>query len=394
MFDSIILTGQNTDPSADQLDTGSLVEAMLLYGKVTVVANYSILDQIYSYFGGSNLLWLLREGFIKILYQEYQTGIRTDKIEGREVHNVIQFFSPDHRFLDELRRICIGEREANAGKRLAKKLQCHIRPIREEEKLLEGSRESILNPRIIQHSAKIIIEELIPRVSLDDGFNFQAVEDTQGILIETNADFDQLNKRYHEEISPKHSTITPAYILSNILKFEEEVYFAASSMSELSCSKLSARLGVNRINYLVERSLQGQEKFDSFKEKVFSNMFSIREAVNLGNIKVDELIRVLDSSRKYREWIAGIPYDAEPYEEYLKKISEKTFLELLPQKIVRYSVFTGLGVAVDALVNDKISGFLVGASLSAFDAFFLEKLIGGWKPNQYIDDQVKKIICK
>ena len=46
MFDSIVLTRQNSLSSVKPLDIGSLVEKMYLYGKITVIADYPILEQI------------------------------------------------------------------------------------------------------------------------------------------------------------------------------------------------------------------------------------------------------------------------------------------------------------------------------------------------------------
>ena len=37
-------------------------------------------------------------------------------------------------------------------------------------------------------------------------------------------------------------------------------------------------------------------------------------------------------------------------------------------------------------------GTAVGLGLGALDTFYLDKLISGWKPNQFIEDDVKELL--
>ncbi len=103
MFESITITGQHPLHNAKPIDLGSLVEAMLLYGKTTAVVNFPILEQIYQYFGSDNLLRLLSEEYLQIAYQESPVGIITKKEDNKEFHGVVQFSSPQHQFPDKLR---------------------------------------------------------------------------------------------------------------------------------------------------------------------------------------------------------------------------------------------------------------------------------------------------
>jgi hypothetical protein len=66
-------------------------------------------------------------------------------------------------------------------------------------------------------------------------------------------------------------------------------------------------------------------------------------------------------------------------------------LEKLPSKSIRWSFFTGAGIITDIAATGGIAT-LVGLGLSALDTFYLDKLISGWKPNQFIEEEVKKLL--
>jgi hypothetical protein len=79
--------------------------------------------------------------------------------------------------------------------------------------------------------------------------------------------------------------------------------------------------------------------------------------------------------------------------EYYAEVTKETVADKLPGKTARFSVFTGLGLAADAVLTGGL-GTVTGVSLGALDTFYLDKLLAGWKPNQFIDDQLLPVINK
>ncbi|HSX37526.1 MAG TPA: hypothetical protein VLE95_01710 [Chlamydiales bacterium] len=94
MLESVTITGKNAFEYSKPLDIGSLVECMLFYGETTLVANYAMLQQLYEYFGGEYLHRLLDDKFLDVVYLESTVGIRTDKQNETDYHNVTEFDSP------------------------------------------------------------------------------------------------------------------------------------------------------------------------------------------------------------------------------------------------------------------------------------------------------------
>ena len=51
MFESITFSSQYKNTQDKPLDIGRLIEAMFFYKKVTVIADFSIMEQLFQYFG-------------------------------------------------------------------------------------------------------------------------------------------------------------------------------------------------------------------------------------------------------------------------------------------------------------------------------------------------------
>ncbi|MFM9946518.1 MAG: hypothetical protein ACKV1O_01140 [Saprospiraceae bacterium] len=79
--------------------------------------------------------------------------------------------------------------------------------------------------------------------------------------------------------------------------------------------------------------------------------------------------------------------------EYHKAVTKETFADKLPTKTTRFMIFEGIGVALD-LGGASGIGTVITTGLAVFDSFYLDKLISGWKPNQFIKKDLKPKIKK
>lgn len=392
MFESITFFNQNKTDTSNPLDIGALVECMLFYGETSVVANQSILRQLFTYFEVDRVIELIEEDLLNIIYTETNVAVLTRTINGTEYHDTAQFSSPQHTYQDELRKICIDViGKAGKGRRSAQRIQGLIKVRNHDNIILEGARKSFADQEYINYSAKSIIRALIPeKINVDDVI-FQTEKTESGIVIATNINFVALNQVYHKYVPPTHSTINPATILSHTLEVESELYFSSNNLSEIATSGLSANLISHRINYLLEKSIKSSEKIQDFQGFVFNDAKSLREAINKKLINLDDLMLVLKNSRKFKKWIMGVEPDQDLIKSYYAEITKKTIVDKLPGKSVRWGLFTGAGIIADVLATGGI-GTTVGIGLGALDTFYLDKLISGWKPNQFIEDEVKELL--
>lgn len=394
MFKSISFFNQNKTGTVPPLDIGMLVECMLFYKETFVVANQSTLRQLFGYFGVDRVVELIEEGLLKIIYAESNVGVITHSINGIEEHDVAQFSSPQHTYQDELRRICIDiVGKPGKGRRLARRIQDLIKVKNHEGIVLEGARRAFLDQEYVNYSARCVIQELVPEKISLDGLVFNTEKSVGGMVVSTNLDFDALNRIYHKYTPPSHSTITTGLILSHTLNVESELFYSSGNVSEIATSGLSASLMSHKISYILEKSLQSSRQIEDFQAFVFDGAKSLREAVNRGVVDLDDLVSVLKNSQKFKKWISGVEPEQNLIKSYYEEVTKKTLVDKLPGKSVRWGLFTGAGLVADAIATGGI-GAAVGVGLGALDSLYLDKLISGWRPNQFIEDDVRPLLRK
>jgi hypothetical protein len=394
MFESICFGIQNKEDASRPIDIGALVEGMLFYKRTIVVANKAILAQLINYFGVERILTMMKEELLDILYTESNVGIITTTKGNIQYHDPIEFSSPQHTYQDELRSMCIATAgKTGKGRRLALRIQDKIRVVQHDHIILEGARRSILDQNYVGTAAATVIKQLVPEVGEMSGMSFQTKRTSDGIIVDTNINFSVLNELYHRRIPPEHSSVSPALILSHLLDLEKELYFSSTNLSELASSQLSAQLAEKKIDYILARTQKSRDTLNNFSAFVFGDARALREAVNFGHLNLDDLVSVLCKSRKFKDWIVGTKPDTDLVKNYYDEVTRETIIDRLPAKTVRWAVFTGLGLAADTLFAGGL-GTVTGLVISSLDAFLVDKMVSGWKPNQFIERDLREILKK
>lgn len=392
MFESIVVCQQNKGNDKTPLDIGLLVECMLFYAHTTVFANRAVVTQLVEYFGEKGFAFLLNEELLGIRYDETKVGIITRTIGGKEYHDAVHFSSPQHTLYDDLVKIGTDVvRSSSKGKRFAKDFQDKIKVTQPDTTVLDGARESFLDPKYVNTAARTILRALVPEFGEANQIRFYTDKTSDGIRVITNMDFVKLNTLYHKNIPQSHSSITPAYILSHMLDMEEELYLSAKNAAELATNTLSAALATHKIDNILTKTMRNQHSISNFVEFLFDDAKLIREAVNSRTVEIDKLLAVLENSRRFKKWIVGLPADTNLIRQYFEEVTKESFVDKLPGKTMRWTLFTGLGLAADLVATGGM-GTAAGLMLGALDTFFVDKLISGWKPDQFVNDELKTLL--
>jgi len=392
MFESITVSIQNDKTPDTPIDIGSLVERMIFYKKVSVAANYGILRQLLKYFGVERLLELIEEDILEITYSDTFVGIFTNTKNNIQYHDPVEFSSPDVTHYDQINKVFteVYEKRGKA-RRLANKIRDKIKIVKNDKMILESVRESILDQDYVGFVAREALKEFVPEIRNVEEISFNTVKTSEGIVVETNLDYNVINNLYHKRISPKHSSLSSAYFLSHLLNAERDLYLASSRLSELSSSILHSKIIGYKINYILARSKKSEESLSNFTTFLFEDGKALRNAVNSNQIDLDELVKVLKKSSKFKKWLVGLDPEKDLLKEYYKEVTKETIVDKLPGKSTRWAIFTGLGIVSDLIATGGYAT-LSGLSLSALDTFCLDKLLSKWRPNQFIEDDIKRII--
>jgi|ERR1017187_2095942 hypothetical protein len=156
----------------------------------------------------------------------------------------------------------------------------------------------------------------------------------------------------------------------------------AEHASELVTEKFEALLSANRIGRLIDKTTRSAKNIERFQEFVLPAK-SLDQAIASGERSFDDLRELLDKAEEFRKWLHVMSDDAEILHEYVAACGRLSWMDKLPNKLLRYSIFSSIGLAVGLTVAGA-PGALAGLSLNALDYFLFEKLVAGWKPSQFV----------
>lgn len=395
MFERITFRRQNKENTDRPIDIGLLLEALLFYKKIFVVADTSILRQLLRTFDFDCLNEIIDRGILEILYTETYTAIHTNhQPNGIEFHSPTIFSSPQHTFPVEIRKICTEHAgKEGKGRRCARRLEQKIKVVNHDPSIPEGAKEMLLNNDFLSRSVPELLKAYVPEIGDSHGMLFKTENSEKGIVVATNIDFEKVNTFYHKRIQPSHSSFTPALILAHLYDIETDLYFSSRQLSEIATTPVATKLISAKLEYLARRCSKSAIQKDAFQDFVFKDNKSIREGYNSGQIDLKTVMKIIYDADRFKSWLTKQDIDSDLIKEYYKEITKNSFIDHLPGKSLRWSIFTGLGIASDVFITGGL-GTVAGVSLSMLDAFVLDKLIKGWRPNQFVEENLEKLIKK
>ncbi len=391
-------------------DTGAFSEALVYYNKVRFVGTRGNFVSIVRDFGFENVQRCVELGVLELQFQQQIYGVHTDakpfekhrfvatnlvKTErGREINSVY----------DDLDEIFSRQFGPSADiHRQARWLADNVREHRAPKKLFLDLKADLNNADWRMRSLEAILQELVPDYRSPIPLKFDPIEVGKDIfIVATNLSFSEMNELYHRRIPPSHSTITRAYILSLMFDAKRAAYFGAEDASDMWLDQATANILQAQINSLLNRTNARKRDVELFHELEFEG-YAFKEVVNSRQRTPKEVVELLEKQNtiNFKKWMASQAEDANLIKEYNKAIvSPAGWTQSSQFKTGKIFVFAGIGTAIDLSVGGAGLGSMAGAALSAAadvvlgsgDEFVLNKILRGWKPNQFIEKTAKEFI--
>ena len=390
MFESIIY--KNSIGPGPLIDIGALAEGLLFYGRVSIVGNTGTVKDVLARIPPFVLLSLMREGRLEFYYLTDQTGVSTNQAtNGRSLHGLVQFSSPNHTIEkvgpQAFKAAAGGTSQAKIG---ASQFTRLLRPFDHSEFDQKSILEALADNVATEASVQSLIQTVVPGFKPSHEPRFRIERQNQGFYIDTNIDFPSLNDLYHKTVPASHSSLSEAYFLALLQGAYEASYFAGALNSEIAVHPIERVVQARAIEGIVRRHLRSETQLESFVDLTLANGHAIREAVNSGAVPFSAVVKLLDSADKFRHWLRQQPSDAGLVHAYYRETIQNSWAEKLPAKSVRWGVFTGLGLTVDALGAGGL-GTAAGVALSAVDSFLADKLVKGWKPHHFVEGDLRSL---
>lgn len=192
------------------------------------------------------------------------------------------------------------------------------------------------------------------------------------------------------DLNPDSSFGIPT-ILVGIFEALADIRFSAGFGSELALSSGTSAIAQIKLGRLLQQRRNSDERVKLFQEWTFKEGRAIGDAVNACHRNFDDVLRLVASAQRFKEGVAKQPDQADLRQEYVQEVSRLDWADKLPTKSFRWLLFSTLGGAL-AFITTPAAGALTGAALNAIDTFIVDKLVKGWKPNQFVEGPLKAFV--
>lgn len=373
------------------VDVGLLAESILFYGRVQYSGAANSLIALARVLGPDALSALIDSQLLDFRLTPQLNGAITQDINrGLERHD-IAFITP--RRQDVQRSLDEAMRERGGGKqstivirRLLDSVRWNVSPSLN----LHRVRAEIRSP-VFANTLSDWARILLP--NLPSGPLFEVWDLAKTFQIGVKFDLNLLGTAIGQ------TTAMPGFRLgrSDLVAHYLESFAALTDASEfdgdLVCGYVPSMFMRSRILPVIQRTAKNQEQVGEFIEMALENVVSIREAVNLKQVSMMDVIHLAERASKFRDWVNGIPPEGRLLREYAAALTRESWADKLPAKRFRWAFFTASGMAADIHLGSPI-GTAAGIGLSAIDAFLLERYIRGWRPNQFVVEGLKPLFSE
>jgi hypothetical protein len=391
MFDRICINRQ--DPTGIPIDLGFLAEALVFYQRVHVIADSEMFKSLVRICGYDSLVELLEMGVLAIDYSENSPMVVEHRaftpykvydfgMVGTEEQK-FQNLAP--KFFEELTG------KTGKGRRRAHRISQLVRVFGYDASLSAEALEDAFDGEYMRNAISALLRRFLPEYRIPSDFVFRLHKDIQGCRLETNMDFEVASKALGKTADPALPLLTPGSLLSHVIGTRRDLRPAAEYAADLAVSEPTSIAASCKFGHLIARSVGRRADIQAFENLVFDESRCIREAVNSGERNFDDVLRLVNAGMKFKEWLKKSSQDADLVKEYCREVTRAEWADKLPPKTARWAVFAAAGAAAGLLFS-PLAGTAVGIGLSAGDSFLLDKLIKGWKPNQFVNGPLREFV--
>lgn len=361
-------------------DIGFIAENMLYYQDVNIIVAPNTIPVFLNNCGVDTLIELLTHRNLNLYIRKNILGVSMHKDSLGEDLYGFELFSSKSLDREEVVFRGVFESTGRRGhsKRIAQKIAPHIKEIEYPKEIYDHINGDIRNPIYVNGA----IQEILRRKDIEI-----TPAEMQCMFIDSDNKY-----KFITNFSNKDNVIIdPSSLLLNIMETRGDAQISAFLDAEIATTDINTALMKIKFKDIYDKVFKSKEELFQFNDFTLDNGYAIREVINNGEKNFTDFLRVLDKSDKFRDWLKNIDEDRNIIKEYHSAVTKETWVDKLPAKAFRWSFFTGAGILVDLVATGGI-GTLIGLGLSLGDAFILDKLIQGWKPNVFVENKLKPFV--
>lgn len=377
MFDKILIKPDNLLGIHQQINVSSLVDAMLYYGEVHIIASQFEFETLLKAFGNECLVELIKAKrlYIHPCNQHFGVGIHGDYYSvglfSRNIHNIQGLLYSFYLSFDK-----DPIKATEFADTFSSHLDIHKFPISINESL----HQDISDDDLMTRATKAYIEKYYPEYPDKSSIflNCEPTSEYDGFYkVNSNLDLECLNS-IHRQRGLSYG-FNYSGILLGVGETQMDLFTSAELKSELQTTDRYSEIYKVRANKSINLATKSLNSINNFSECFTYGYLSLGEAFESGIISSSRLVSILtdDDSVRFREWTTSLPSNAnlcgEFYNNCEDRLSNKPGI-----KATRLAITTAAGII-------PIAGPIIGSVTSALDQFVVDRLIDGWKPKIFID---------
>ncbi len=382
MFEAICIR-EHRD-TREPIDLGLLAEALLFYRSVRIILDLGSLRQLARALGPDLLVEYIDSRRVTFSYLQ---GLPTVVTRNDRFHASRTVLSPKFE-LGYVAPFAMTEAFGNSdnARRAADRIIAAtetIDPMAPDVRWRLGGAWD--NPAYVLEAVKRTIRRLAPNYPDINSVRFDLPRHGTEFEVATNLNFALLDKLHHGGVMPPKPTITPLDLLNKI-DIAAELFFAARYDSEFAVDPVKSDLIQLYMGQAMSRA-RSEGAQGRFQDFVFDDGRAVAAAITTGARSFRDLLQLLDRADKFRRWLHGVSPDRDAVKEYFREVTRDTWADSLPVKLLRWVLFTALSAGAE-VVGGPIAGMAVGG----IDAFLIEHLMKGWKPDQFVRTHLQQFV--
>jgi hypothetical protein len=207
--------------------------------------------------------------------------------------------------------------------------------------------------------------------------------------VETDFDFSEANRLYRRVMPDERLSL--ASVMVGVFSALADLRTAALFSDEMAVSPAGSAIADTKLAQLLSKRSNSSAKIAAFEEWTCEDGKGIREAVHARHKNFDDVLKLVEEAARFKQWLANNEESSDLRKEYLKAVSASSWADKLPSKTIRLLLFAAAGHALD-VIKTPAEAAAASLGLDILDSFFVDRLIKGWKPNQFVEGPLKKFI--
>lgn len=387
MFDTITI---KTNTPANPLDIGYLAECLLFYNKTNLLVDKESLPTLLRHCGVNEVQELIERGWLSIFSKDNLFGAsQKGEFYSVDLFSALNVNVHYRLFFETFSSLYEGKQ--GKARRNARKFSKVTNSFVYDSSLIDDIENSLRDPGFTRQ----IISRLISEIGLEKEYigkewyyDFVPVNNHEFTHV-TNLDLERF--KIIAEKQKNYFDFSPGSLILDLAESFGDIQVALKNGSEIFTTPVNSTIIRLKFDNIFEKAKINHNTIRQFQKLTLPNYKDLASIINSGGKSFKDLIELIDKAEKFKAWKHELPSEADFVEEYSRALEKETWIDKLPTKIGRFFIFEAAGFLLDLYGAGGI-GTAAATTLSAADAFILDKMLQNWKPNQFIKGHFKHFI--